>query len=119
MFLLNLQSKIPIYEQIKSQILRFIEAGVLRPGDRLPSVRQLAQDNGINPNTVAKAYTELEQSGWLYNLPKKGVYVAEINVENSKRQQIESVLKPLRDSGITKTDILEAVERLYTEENHA
>ncbi len=115
MFLLNLQSKIPIYEQIKSQILRFIEAGVLKPGDRLPSVRQLAQDNGINPNTVAKAYTELEQSGWLYNLPKKGVYVAEINVENSRKQQIETVLRPLKDSGFLKTEILEAVDRLYAE----
>ena len=65
MFLLNLQSKVPIYEQIQSQILRFVEAGILQSGDRLPSVRQLAQDNGINPNTVAKAYAELEKRGYV------------------------------------------------------
>ena len=53
MFLLNLQSKIPIYEQIQAQIIRFIEAGVLNPGDKLPSVRQLAQDNGIDAQALA------------------------------------------------------------------
>ena len=63
MFLLDFTSKEPIVSQIHAQIVRFIEAGILSPGDRLPSVRQLAQDNGINPNTVAKAYTMLEQSG--------------------------------------------------------
>ena len=59
MFLLNIQSKVPIFEQIETQIMRFIETGVLAPGDRLPSVRQLAKDNGINPNTVARAYAQL------------------------------------------------------------
>ena len=73
MFLLNLQSKEPIYEQIQKQLIRFIQAGVLNPGDKLPSVRQLAQENGINPNTVSKAYSELEKTGWVYNAPNKGV----------------------------------------------
>ena len=86
MFLLNLQSKVPIYEQIQTQILRFIEAGVLAAGDRLPSVRQLALENGINPNTVAKAYTELEKNGYVYNLPKKGVYVAEVDTKKNQNR---------------------------------
>lgn len=116
MFLLNLSSKIPIYEQIKTQILRFIEAGVLSPGDRLPSVRQLAQDNGINPNTVAKAYAELEKSGYVYNMPKKGVYVAEIDVAAGHEKQIRSVLEPLLAGGIAKQEILEVLEELCREE---
>ncbi len=115
MFLLNLQSKVPIYEQIQTQILRFIEAGVLRPGDRLPSVRQLAQENGINPNTAARAYVELEIAGVVYNLPKKGVYVADIDVSASKEAQILSVLKPLKAAGITKNELIHTVERLYAE----
>ena len=115
MFLLNLQSKVPIYEQIQTQILRFIEAGVLRPGDRLPSVRQLAQDNGINPNTAARAYIELEIAGVVYNLPKKGVYVADIDVQASKEAQILSVLKPLKAAGITKNELLHSVEKLFAE----
>lgn len=71
MFLLNLQSKIPLQEQIKNQMIRFIEVGILKEEDRLPSIRQLAQDNGINPNTVMKAYSELEKQGFVYNVPKK------------------------------------------------
>ena len=70
MFFLNTQSKESIFEQIQNQILRFIQAGVLAPGDRLPSVRQLAQENGINPNTVSKAYIELEKNGYVYKLMK-------------------------------------------------
>ncbi len=117
MFLLNLQSKVPIYEQIQDQILRFIEAGVLAPGDRLPSVRQLAQDNGINPNTVSKAYTELEKNGYVYNLPKKGVYVADMDTGASKFEQIKRVLEPLKNSGANKEDIMKVIEELYKEDN--
>lgn len=117
MFLLNLQSKVAIYEQIQNQILRFIEAGVLNPGDRLPSVRQLAQENGINPNTVAKAYMEVEKAGYVYNVPKKGVYVAEIDMQASKEQQLHNVLRPLKDSGITKEELLSAIEKLYQEDD--
>lgn len=116
MFLLNFQSKVPIFEQIHTQILRFIEAGVLKPGDRLPSVRQLAIENGINPNTVAKAYTELEKNGYVYNLPKKGVYVAEIDNKSSHEGMIRNVLKPLKDSGISKEEISEVLDDLFPED---
>ena len=56
MFNINLHGKDSIYEQIRDQILRYIELGIIRPNDKLPSVRQLALDLGINPNTVMKAY---------------------------------------------------------------
>ena len=116
MFLLNLQSKTPIYEQIQTQILKFIEAGVLKPGDRLPSVRQMAIDNGINPNTVAKAYAEMEKNGYVYNVPKKGVYVAEMDIEDSRHRQIKQMLVSLKDSGIHKEELLEVIEEIYREE---
>ena len=119
MFLLNLQGKIPIFEQIQDQVLRFIEAGVLKEGDKLPSVRQLAQENGINPNTVAKAYSELEKSGMVYNIPKKGVYVSAVDPAASRYSQVIGVLKTLKDSGITKEEILTAAEDLYKEGEHA
>ncbi len=119
MFLINLQSKEPIFEQIQTQILSFIEAGVLSPGDKLPSVRQLATENGINPNTVAKAYSLLEQKGYVYNLPKKGVYVADITVENSKMLQITALIKPLKESGITKDDLITAINKIYEEDANA
>lgn len=113
MFLLNTTSKEPIFEQIQTQILRFIRVGVLKEGDRLPSVRQLAQENGINPNTVSKAYILLEKNGYVYNIPKKGVYVAHINTDHDQVETIMTVLKPLKESGITKEELISAVDELY------
>ena len=113
MFLLNLQSKEPIYEQIQKQIRKFIAVGALAPGDRLPSVRQLAKDNGINPNTVAKAYSELERLGFVCNMAKKGVYVAEIGKTSDPAEEIMKALRPLKESGITKTEIRDVLDILY------
>ena len=115
MFLLNLQSKIPINEQIQTQILRFIEKGVLAPGEKLPSVRQLAAENGINPNTVARAYLELERRGYVYNLPKKGVYVAEIKRETVTDDPAWNTLCQLKESGIDRNTMLAYINRLYGE----
>ncbi len=117
MFLLNLQSKLPINEQIQSQIRRYIEAGVLSPGDRLPSVRQLASENGINPNTVARAYAELEKSGYVYNLPKKGVYVAESRTGLHAYDSVTNALRALKDSGVPKQELLDKIEALYEEDD--
>ncbi|MBP3867894.1 MAG: GntR family transcriptional regulator [Solobacterium sp.] len=117
MFLLNLQSKVPIHEQIQNQILRFIDAGVLKPGDRLPSVRTLASENGINPNTVARAYSELEKNGYVYNLPKKGVYVAQTagSVQNNIAL---TVLRQLKEQGVTKKELLRCIKEVYEEDDH-
>ena len=65
MFLIDVQSKTPIFEQLKKQILEFISIQVLSPNDKLPSVRSLASQLGVNPNTVAKAYQELETQGYI------------------------------------------------------
>ncbi len=113
MFLLNLQGKTPIFEQIQSQIVTYIKAGVLKPGDKLPSVREFAADNGINPNTVAKAYQQLEKNGYVYNVYKKGVFVADIDLAKSTMNQILTVLKPLKESGYQKEELLMAIEQLY------
>ena len=119
MFLLNLQSKIPINEQIQNQIRRFIESGILKPGDRLPSVRQLAVENGINPNTVARAYSELEKNGYVFNMPKKGVYVAEGAAGQNRETMIEHALRELKEQGVTKKQLLDVIDALYEEDKHA
>ena len=82
MFIINLQGKSSIHEQIRDQILRYIKLGVLKADDKLPSVRQLAVELGINPNTVQKAYQELENQGYIYTLPKKGAFVSNISDKN-------------------------------------
>ena len=112
MFFLNLQSKVPIYLQIQEQITKFIQAGILHPGDKLPSVRQLAVDNGINPNTVAKAYTQLESSGIVYNVPKKGVYVAEAKKDASRMELLKKQLESLMEQGYTEEEVLAAIAEI-------
>jgi GntR family transcriptional regulator len=73
---LDLSSAIPPYEQIAAQIRAQVIAGRLRAGDELPSVRQLARDLRVAPNTVARAYDELQRDGWAHAEPRRGVRVS-------------------------------------------
>lgn len=75
-FAINTTTGTPIYQQLAEQICAAIARGRLRPGDRLPSVRELSQSLVINPNTAARAYTELEREGTLYTRPGMGVFVS-------------------------------------------
>ena len=72
MIKLDLQSRLPIYEQLKEQIVKLSMLGVLPPHEKLPSVRILAREIGINPNTVQKAYQDLERDGIIYTVSGKG-----------------------------------------------
>ena len=69
-------SRLPIYQQLAQQVREAIARGELRPDEALPSVRQLSRDLVVNPNTVARAYTELERDGLLVSRPGRGIYVA-------------------------------------------
>ena len=73
---LDYQSRTPIYEQIIDEIERYVVLGILKPEEQLPSVRELATELGINPNTVKKAYTELERKGVTVTISTKGTYIA-------------------------------------------
>lgn len=115
MFLLNLEGKISIYEQIRQQIARFIKLGVLKADDKLPSVRYLANDLGINPNTVLKAYQELEKQGFIYTIPKKGVFVAKdqsVNEELLKEEFTQTVRK-YRQLGFKADELTTLVREVY------
>jgi GntR family transcriptional regulator len=70
-------SRLPIYQQLAQQIREGIARGELRPETALPSVRQLSRELVVNPNTVARAYTELEREGLLVSRPGRGIYVAQ------------------------------------------
>jgi len=76
LLLLNHASPVPPYEQIGLQIRTMIASTQLAPETRLPSVRQLARDLGVAPNTVVRAYSELEHNGWVTTSKRKGVMVA-------------------------------------------
>ena len=72
MFSIDSRSRVPIYEQLIQNIIGLIARGALQPDDQLPSVRSLARDLGINPNTVQKAYQELEAKGMIYQAAGRG-----------------------------------------------
>lgn len=117
MFTINLQSREPIYEQLYNNIVRLISIGVLSSGDKLPPVRQLASEHGINPNTVAKAYQLLEHDGIIYSLVGKGSFVSPdlSSVEKKKElasEQFTASLQKAVNSGLSKNDILEIIEKV-------
>ena len=77
MIQLNLRRGVPIYEQLKSRVGELVLLGVMQPNEQLPSVRSLARELGVNPNTVSKAYSELEHDGVIYSIPGKGSFISE------------------------------------------
>lgn len=76
MFQLNYGDARPIYEQIKEKIIELIISGALKENDKIPSVRELALNLAINPNTIQKAYHDLEAGGYIYSIRAKGSFVA-------------------------------------------
>lgn len=90
-------SSISIYEQLYQQFLKYIMTGLLRPDDKLPSVRELSSSLHINPNTVVKAYRLLEEQGFIYSLAGKGSFVSckqSLQIELSK-SQIDELIKEI------------------------
>ncbi|NLZ46057.1 MAG: GntR family transcriptional regulator [Clostridiales bacterium] len=84
MFSIDLQSRVPIYEQLYKKTVELIIKGILKEDSQMPSVRNLAKQLGVNPNTVAKAYQELERNGVTYSLTGRGSFVAKINQKELK-----------------------------------
>ena len=117
MFLINLSGRESIFEQIRLQIIKYIQSGILSPGDKLPSVRSLAQELSINPNTVMKAYQKLEEEGYIYTLNKKGVFVAE-KISKVKEKDAYALIDELRKVGFRKSDLLKVIEKVYKEDKH-
>lgn len=111
-------SRAPIYEQVIRRISELIMVGDLQNGDKLPSVRSLARDLGVNPNTIQKAYSELERSRIIYTVSGKGNFVGDQDVVT--RQVRERLLQELHDaaaaahsSRVPLADVLRAVREVY------
>lgn len=91
----DFQSGIPLYEQIIQQLLRQMESGELSPGDQLPTTRQLAVKLGINFNTVARAYRQLDKEGLISTQPGRGTFILEPTRSGSRRKQKDSRIEEL------------------------
>ena len=120
MITLSSLSKVPIYQQIIDQILSQIAMGILEPHAQMPAVRSLAQNLGINPNTVVKAYNELEHAGYLYTKAGVGSFVSEEASLNSrlKQQKLDELRKEIslmHKLGCEKEKIILMIQEIYQE----
>ena len=90
------RSGVPIYVQIVEQVRHAVDAGGLRPGERLPTVRRLAENLAVAPNTIVKAYNELQRVGLVESRPGVGTVVAEGVEEVARERRIEEIFERLR-----------------------
>ena len=124
MVYLNYRDTRPIYTQIADNFRSQIRAGVLAPGDKLPSVRELASELAINPNTIQRAYRELELEGFIYSMAGKGSFVSPLEqVDHSridgKKQQFKEAAQELLRLGMDKETLIAMLEGLTKEDSHA
>lgn len=120
MIQLDLQSRVPIYEQLVKNIIRLKSLGVLKPESQLPSVRSLATELGVNPNTVQKAYQTLEARGIIFSVSGRGSFISSSeSVDNELRLAAEKSLKSAVSEayslGISKSRAIEICEAVYSE----
>lgn len=117
MFQIDVKSSIPIFEQLIQSISKYIALGILGPNEKLPSVRGLAKELGVNPNTIAKAYQECEVLGLIYSQPGVGSFVSDKDssldaiLQNAYKDLNESV-DTLLNLGETKEDILSFLQEV-------
>ncbi len=119
MFQLDFGDHRPLYEQIKDKIKRLIISGVLAEHDKIPSVRELAAQLAINPNTIQKAYKDLESEGYIYSQRARGSFVAPVSEtpENERirllRAQLEETVKELFYLGESYESIILQIQSAY------
>lgn len=116
--LIDYQDPRPVYEQIVDYYEKLIVSGALEQGDPMPSVRQMAADLSINPNTVQKAFTILEKTGFIYSVRGKGKFVADCgNLSEQKRAEwvdhLEKTLQEGRSLGVTRDACAAVLDRVY------
>jgi GntR family transcriptional regulator len=120
MIVVNGQSTTPIYQQIIEEVLAQIASGILVKDDPLPGIRTMAKDLGINPNTVVKAYTELERDGFVYSLTGKGYYVSAAKQDHSelKAQKLSEIRKSIeyvKHFGVSEHTLIDLIKTIYKE----
>ena len=101
-----MDSKKPLFIQIRDMYEHLIDIGALNPGDELPSVRAVGLEYNANPNTVQRAFSLMVEDGYLESIPKKGFYVKEARNADYKKQYLQDTLKDLLDKGYSKDEII-------------
>ncbi|MDF2936851.1 MAG: transcriptional regulator [Paenibacillaceae bacterium] len=120
MFELDLRSRRPIYEQLMDKIKEAVLYGVLKQDEQLPSVRTLSIQLTVNPNTVQKAYRELEREGFIYSLPGKGSFVSpgrahtDLGRLAEVRQELARLMEEAAQLGMTQDEILSLYQKVQS-----
>jgi GntR family transcriptional regulator len=113
-FRLNPGSGIPLYQQLMENVKHAIETGALRNGDQLPAMRKVAEDLEMNPNTVARAYRELEHEGIIELKHGSGAYVrigeGKVKVTHKAQTVVQSAIERLQSMGLAEDEIRRLVE---------
>ena len=119
MFQIDPLNRTPVYEQLIRQTERFVLTGIFKPQDQVPSVRALSVELGVNPNTIQKAYSQMEASGILQSVPGRGRFVtgdAKEIIGRQKREQLNILrerLKEFAEAGITRPEIENCLDEVY------
>ena len=114
MISLNYRDSRPIYEQIKDGLRKLIVTGAMKPDEKLPSVRALATQLSINPNTIQRAYNELENEGYIYSVPGKGSFASgDTGAEDARKQEllgkVREMVAELKYLGVSEEELLTLV----------
>ncbi len=116
----NFDNQRPIYTQLAEMIRMCIISGIYQPGSRLPSVRELANEASVNPNTMQKALAELERTGLIYAVRTSGRFVTEDEekIASARRSlaegEVEKFLRKMKDLGIGRDEVIELIRRSET-----
>ena len=102
-----------VYGSVVDELKRLIEAGVYKSGEKLPSVRALALERGINPNTVQRAYLSLEEEGYVRIYAKKGAFVVLEEKGAGREEEITAILRALKASGVTREMLERAIIKAF------
>ena len=119
MFVVDVMSRVPVYEQIIKQVEEQVLTGILKEGDKLPSVRSLSVKLSINPNTIQKAYTELDRRQLIITVPGKGSFISEKAIEvagansREKMTELNKIIRELALAGVTKEEIINNMEEVF------
>lgn len=118
MILIDYKDRRPIYEQVVEKLADLMIRGILEQNSQLPSVRSLATDLSINPNTIQRAYAELERQGYIYSVKGRGSFVAENHrIREQKRKEVfeetRRLVEEARAVGITMLELQEQIIQCY------
>ena len=118
MFQLDFKDRRPIYEQIKEKMKFLIIGGAMKEGEKIPSVRELAVSMAINPNTIQKAYKELESEGYIYSVTAKGYFVTprastDVGKNAELLAKFSDTVRELMYLGKTKNELSDIINSIY------